>query len=75
MLRLLKIVAQKIMKINRKQIPELVKGIFNNFLAITGLTQVMPNREQERMERESEKLMDRAEKLSRQNNKRLMGRR
>lgn len=58
-------------KITNNQIPELLKGIMSNLITIGAISQFLPDREQERIRRISERESDRAERMRDKINERL----
>lgn len=65
----------KVKKVTHKNIERLVKGIVSNFATIVAISQFLPSNEQEKLERQSQELADRSERLRDANNKRLNKRR
>lgn len=61
----------KLKKVTPRNIERLAKGIMSNFATIVGISQFLPDRERERIERMSERESDRAERMRDKNNRRL----
>ena len=60
----------KYKKLTKENILEIYKGIISNLIGIGAISQFLPNREQDRMERLFEREMERAERMRDKNNKR-----
>jgi hypothetical protein len=58
------------MKINPNNFEKIYKGVISNLMTIGVISQSLPNREQERIERISTAEMERAERMRDKNNRR-----
>ena len=60
----------KLKKITKNNLPLLLKSVLSNLVTAGVISQFLPNRQQERVERESQELLEYAQRKQRENNRR-----